>query len=916
MVYILRARRGIVLLAGLALWAGSSLRPDHVLAGTFLFVSDFDNDREIAAALAADGHVVTVVTNDYVAATRSNPALVGPLSGYDAVFWSAAWHSDTGLHAPATFAALETYVILGGNVFVTGFEAPNDPGMTTFLGAGGFSNAGGPGPISASASALSTGAVDVRGVTPTSGGAIGRFGVVTAVGPSVTVVATTASVPSQAQWLVRQLGPGRIAYVAAGNFGSLPAWTNTAAGGAGAYNAALRNFAFATARTRVLFVSDAATDTNIPVALTDDEGIRVITVVDDYLPAMQANPTLEGALGSYEAVVWSASGNTGRGASHRAATTAALTDYATAGGYVFVTGTNALTSPFNMALVTFVGGTGAVDRIGLPNGPNVITGFGLAGWELKVGRVDIRGVTPTNGGPDFDALTGFGAGVTVVSANVVMSSEALWTIRSVGSGRVAFVSNGEVAGAVTAHPSWTQTFPGVGGDHAYNAVLRNFVLSAQTAVGPTRVLPGGACTTATLCTRGFCVDGVCCDTACGGGVTSDCQACSTATGTAVNGTCGPVRAFTTCRDQAGPCDAAEACNGTLLTCPTDTFAPAGSLCRSAAGTCDRPENCTGTSAVCPMDAHLPVGATCRVAADQCDVPELCVGAATCPADALYPSTTLCRGSADRCDVPESCSGTSVACPADSFAAAGAICRMANSGGCDVPEQCTGVGIACPVDVPAADGSECGVSTLCGGGSQCLVGVCAMSTPPLDCDDASDCTVDSCMEGAGCAHEVDLRPAGCCDTDARCNDFDECTADVCRVDRGLCVFEPIGGCGEDAGIADLDAGAVDRDGGAFEIDGGELALDGGLFIDAGPSDVDAGLAAIDAGRRDAAEAGSPDGALDAGPATPPDTGGCSCAAPGTHRSPRGIAAAFALSVAAFASARRRRMSQRAGRSTAR
>jgi hypothetical protein len=41
---------------------------------------------------------------------------------------------------------------------------------------------------------------------------------------------------------------------------------------------------------------------------------------------------------------------------------------------------------------------------------------------------------------------------------------------------------------------------------------------------------GNACTSATDCLSGFCVDGVCCNNACGGGSTTDCQACSTAKG--------------------------------------------------------------------------------------------------------------------------------------------------------------------------------------------------------------------------------------------------------------------------------------------------------------------------------------------------------------------------------------------------
>ena len=48
---------------------------------------------------------------------------------------------------------------------------------------------------------------------------------------------------------------------------------------------------------------------------------------------------------------------------------------------------------------------------------------------------------------------------------------------------------------------------------------------------------GASCGAGSECGSGFCVDGVCCDTACDGG-DSDCRACSVAAGGAQNGVCG------------------------------------------------------------------------------------------------------------------------------------------------------------------------------------------------------------------------------------------------------------------------------------------------------------------------------------------------------------------------------------------
>jgi len=82
---------------------------------------------------------------------------------------------------------------------------------------------------------------------------------------------------------------------------------------------------------------------------------------------------------------------------------------------------------------------------------------------------------------------------------------------------------------------------------------------------------GAACTQDAACQSGFCVDGVCCESACGGGNTSDCQACGVAAGGTADGVCGAVRAnaAVVCRPSAVACDVAEVCDGASTTCPAD-----------------------------------------------------------------------------------------------------------------------------------------------------------------------------------------------------------------------------------------------------------------------------------------------------------------------------------------------------------
>lgn len=108
------------------------------------------------------------------------------------------------------------------------------------------------------------------------------------------------------------------------------------------------------------------------------------------------------------------------------------------------------------------------------------------------------------------------------------------------------------------------------------------------------VLPsanGVACSTGQTCESGFCVDGVCCDAACGGGDGTDCQACSVNMGAATNGVCAPIAAGSTCRAATFDCDAAEVCDGSSMACPADMVSSDGSVC--AGGACQ--------AGVCEMD---------------------------------------------------------------------------------------------------------------------------------------------------------------------------------------------------------------------------------------------------------------------------------------------------------------------------
>jgi hypothetical protein len=80
---------------------------------------------------------------------------------------------------------------------------------------------------------------------------------------------------------------------------------------------------------------------------------------------------------------------------------------------------------------------------------------------------------------------------------------------------------------------------------------------------------GEACSSGAECTSTSCVDGVCCDTSCGGGDPRDCQACSVSAGAAANGTCGPRAAGLSCGVAPNLCQSPIVCTGGL-TCPEPT----------------------------------------------------------------------------------------------------------------------------------------------------------------------------------------------------------------------------------------------------------------------------------------------------------------------------------------------------------
>ncbi|MCU0658545.1 MAG: hypothetical protein MUF64_25795, partial [Polyangiaceae bacterium] len=109
---------------------------------------------------------------------------------------------------------------------------------------------------------------------------------------------------------------------------------------------------------------------------------------------------------------------------------------------------------------------------------------------------------------------------------------------------------------------------------------------------------GQACSSNAECPSGFCTDGVCCNSACAGGV-SDCQACSVAAGAASNGLCGPTTG-NTCNDgngctQTDTCQAGTCTGSNLVTCTALSQCHDVGTCNPATGVCSNPTKDDGTA---------------------------------------------------------------------------------------------------------------------------------------------------------------------------------------------------------------------------------------------------------------------------------------------------------------------------------
>ncbi len=312
-----------------------------------------------------------------------------------------------------------------------------------------------------------------------------------------------------------------------------------------------------------------------------------------------------------------------------------------------------------------------------------------------------------------------------------------------------------------------------------------------------RQSPGASCTRAAECALGNCVDGVCCETACGG----RCQACSNARKRqGADGACGPIAAGEDpddecTQDAKATCAQTGACNG------------AGACATWAAGTdCGNGGNvCTGNLVVGKVCSGVGActNATSGVdcGAQRC-VGGVCAACATA-ADCSNPAASYC-GAGGQCLAKKA---QAAACGADAecttgHCADGLCCDTACAGLCEacsaLKKGVAGDGVCGAVAAnrdPDAEcfaelQSTCGQNGSCDGnracavwpvGTSCAGAVCVGGeSRPRTCAGSLSCAVSA--SGAACGAYVCSATTGACQTacasDVDCSAGSFCSGSQC------------------------------------------------------------------------------------------------------------------------------------------
>lgn len=314
------------------------------------------------------------------------------------------------------------------------------------------------------------------------------------------------------------------------------------------------------------------------------------------------------------------------------------------------------------------------------------------------------------------------------------------------------------------------------GDHAFVfGGARNLVASVMGDLlslayqGPA----GTACTSTAECLSGFCVDGVCCASACNEG----CGVCSIAKGATADGTCTAAVSGTTCH--AASCEegrsiAAATCDGSALACAVvrtdcaNNMACDGAACRTAA--CAAPTHCRSgfrcEAGACV--AQIALGGAC--ASSEACVSGACVEGRCCDGFCsgvceVCSETGACvaaaAGEIGRCDTSDTCAGICdgvatrdcLKFPGEEKLCGATVCEDGGQAHytCNGAGMCSGLTASTPctpyICGESACRTECAIDADCVGDTLCVESACVAPPPAPKDDSDSGCGCSSMPGGA-------------------------------------------------------------------------------------------------------------------------------------------------------------------------
>jgi hypothetical protein len=292
---------------------------------------------------------------------------------------------------------------------------------------------------------------------------------------------------------------------------------------------------------------------------------------------------------------------------------------------------------------------------------------------------------------------------------------------------------------------------------------------------------GWPCTGPESCAGGFCVDNVCCESACAG----TCMACARMRTARPDGQCRPI--------PSGQ-DPEEECSTDGTACGrTGVCSGGGSCAMAAAGLSCGPPSCSGNVVTPPPRCNG--SGNCLVQPTQ-----PCAGHLRC-ADALTCKGT-CAGDGD-CVPGSECNLGTGACSAPK--ALGAACDPSDQGRDCASGNCVD-GVCC--DSNCDDGCEACVASRTGATSGTCAPVTAGIDPDDDCDDEGprNCGHDGTCDGAGdcrdyadgtvCETKCCATGDGLCESTCRLGDCDDDSPNrtQCNGPGACCCQQPLGGGG--------------------------------------------------------------------------------------------------------------------------